>query len=169
MKKLRLFFVLVLAFMLFVVGCGTKENGIVTTKSIVSENDVLSTTSKEEGTETDRITPEEEEKMEKERQESLIIYADMINEIQTAIPDMRVNYIISNDDGGKDMSVDMTLLNSKDATYQKMAELMVTKETLMNNNGITDISIYVMNNDECVGIVIFTNHNGSYDPVVNTL
>ena len=84
-------------------------------------------------------------------------------------PEFTVNYIIGTDDGGKDMSVNMPLLDSKDATTYKMAELVTTKETLLNNNGITGITIFVDNNEESAGIVIFENQNGSYEPTVNTL
>ena len=50
-----------------------------------------------------------------------------------------------------------------------MAELVTTKETLLNDNGITDISVFVMNGEDCQGIVVFSNENGSYEPTVNTL
>lgn len=117
----------------------------------------------------DELTPEEEAQKEKERQESLTVYADMIDEIQTDIPEITVQYVVSTDSGGKDMSIHMPLLESEDATIRKMAQLTTTKETLMNNNGITDITIFVMNGEECSGMVLFSNEGGSFEPVVNTL
>lgn len=137
-----------------------------------SKLDSTSTPETENSTEEDEINepdPEEEARKEKERQESLVVYADMISEIQTDFPEITVNYIIGTDDGGKDMSINMPLLDSKDATTYKMAELVTTKETLLNNNGITGITIFVDNNEETAGIVIFENENGSYEPTVNTL
>lgn len=137
-----------------------------------SESNQISTTETEnnaEGDELNKPDPEEEARKEKERQESLVVYADMINEIQTDFPEFTVNYIIGTDDGGKDMSINMPLLDSEDATTYKMAELVTTKETLLNNNGITDITIFVDNNKETAGIVMFSNEGGSYEPTVNTL
>lgn len=137
-----------------------------------SESNPISTTETENTAEDDELNepdPEEEARKEKERQESLVVYADMISEIQTDFPEFTVNYIIGTDDGGKDMSINMPLLDSKDATTYKMAELVTTKETLLNNNGITGITIFVDNNEETAGIVIFENESGSYEPAVNTL
>ena len=137
-----------------------------------SKPDSTSTPETENNAEEDEINepdPEEEARKEQERQESLVVYADMISEIQTDFPEFTVNYIIGTDDGGKDMSINMPLLDSKDATTYKMAELVTTKETLLNNNGITGITIFVDNNEETAGIVMFSNEGGSYEPTVNTL
>lgn len=137
-----------------------------------SKLDSTSTPETENNAEEDEISepdPEEEARKEQERQESLVVYADLINEIQTDYPEFTVNYIIGTDDGGKDMSIDMPLLDSKNATTYKMAELVTTKETLLNNNGITGITIFVKNNEETAGVVMFANEGGSYEPTVNTL
>ena len=114
-------------------------------------------------------TEEEEAALEKECQESLIIYADMISEIQADIPEITVKYVVNTDTGGKEMCIYMPLLDSKDSTTYKMAELTTTKETLLNDNGITGITIFVQHNDKVEGIVMFENQNGRFEPVVNTL
>lgn len=124
---------------------------------------------KEKDDDEEKNTAEEEQKLVKEREESLVTYADMISEIAKDIPELNVSYVVGNKTGGKDMSIHMDLLESKDATTHKMAELTATKETLLNNNGITDITIFVNNQEENVGIVMFENENGRFDPVVNTL
>lgn len=114
-------------------------------------------------------TPEEEADFEKEREESLIEYSDMIEEIQADLPEMQINGVNSEDDGTKTLSIRMDLLESKDATLYKIAELTTNKETLMNNNEITDIIISVYNQGEISGMVIFHNDYGEYNPTVNTL
>lgn len=172
MKKLLSMLLLVGLCCGMLLGCTTQKNEPVVLNDepvadepVVQDEELNDT----EGEETDKTTPEEEEALEKEKQESLTVYADMINEIQTDFPEITVNYVVGTDDGGKDMSIDITLLESKDATTYKLAELTVTKETLMNNNGITGISVFVMNNDECAGIILFENQAGRFEPTVNTL
>ena len=39
----------------------------------------------------------------------------------------------------------------------------------MNNNGIDEIMIFVYNGEENVGIVMYSNHEGEFEPTVNTL
>ena len=175
MKKKILVMVVVGAMSLFAMACGHSQNTSSDDSANVQENDseldstaTSETESAEEG-EINEPDPEEEARKEEEREESLVVYADMINEIQTDLPEFTVNYIIGTDDGGKDMSINMPLLDSKHATTYKMAELMATKETLLNNNGITGITIFVDNNGETAGIVMFENQSGSYEPTVNTL
>ena len=123
----------------------------------------------EDDSEVNEPSPEEEAQKEKERQESLVIYEDMIKEIQNDIPELTVNYVISDDTGQNTMSISMPLLESEDATLYKIAELTATKETLMNNNGIDEIMIFVYNGEENVGIVMYSNHEGEFEPTVNTL
>lgn len=177
MKKKILVMVVVGVMSLSAMACDHSQSNYISSDDSVdtqdndSELDSIAASNTENNTEESDINepdPEEAQK-EKERQESLVVYADMINEIQTDLPEFTVNYIIGTDDGGKDMSVNMPLLDSKDATTYKMAELVTTKETLLNNNGITGITIFVDNNEESAGIVIFENQNGSYEPTVNTL
>lgn len=115
------------------------------------------------------MTPEETAALEKKQQESLKVYADMIAEIETEIPELKVGYVVENKDGGKDISIHMNLLESKDATTYKVAELATIKETLLNNNGITDILVFVDDMGKNAGIIIFKNESGRFDPVVNTL
>lgn len=144
----------------------------VNTQDDDSELDSASSSETANETEENEINepdPAEEAQKERERQESLIVYADMINEIQTDFPEFTIQYIVGTDDGGKDLSIHMPMLDSKDSTTYKMAELVTTKETLLNDNGITDISVFVMNGEDCQGIVVFSNENGSYEPTVNTL
>ena len=93
----------------------------------------------------------------------------MISNIQNDIPELSVEYIIDKKDGGKEMSIHMEMLESKDATINKMAILTTTKETLLNENEITSITVFVEHNGESAGIVMFDNENGSYEPTVNTL
>ena len=121
---------------------------------------------------TSEKSPEEEAALEKERQESLTVYADMISEIQQDFPELKVNYIVTTSDGGKSMSINLDLQESKDATYTIASELTVTKESLLNLNGITDLNIMVKNPqdpEETVGILMFENKHGTFNPVVNTL
>lgn len=147
-----------------------KEPTAVNDDSAVDETVAQEGESEEaDDTEISEKTPEEEAALEKEQQESLITYAEMIEEIQNDIPELTVNYVVSGDDGRDTMSISMPLLESKDATYYKMAELTATKETLMNNNGIDDITIFVYNGEENVGIVMFANEDGEFKPTVNTL
>ena len=171
MKK-KILSVLVACLMVFsITSCGTPQpnNNSDDTIAVSDSENNSEDDSSDENTESTEPTEEEKAKLEKERQESLTIYADMINEIQTDIPELTVSYIVGTNDGGKDMTIHMPLLESKDATTYKMAELTTTKETLLNNNGITDITIYVENNGESAGIVMFSNEGGSYEPIVNTL
>ena len=58
------------------------------------------------------------------------------------------------------MSINLDLQESKDATYTIASELTVTKESLLNLNGITDLNIMVKNPqdpEETVGILMFEN------------
>lgn len=112
---------------------------------------------------------EKEEKLEKEKEESKIVYADLINEIETEFPDLTVNYIIESEDGEKTLSIHMPLAESKDATIYKCAEIASLKETRLKNEGITNINIYVKNNNESAGLVFFSLSNGRYEPTINTL
>lgn len=172
MKKVWSMFLVVCLCCGMLAGCSSQKNepAVVDDDPVVDETVVQDDELEDTGdAEISEKTPEEEAALEKEREESLTVYADMINEIQTDFPEITVNYIVGTDDGGKDMSIDIPLLESKDATTYELAELTVIKETLMNNNGITGISVFVMNNDECEGIIIFENQAGRFEPTVNTL
>lgn len=156
-------------------GCGSgnlnsSETNNNTSKKVVDSSQSNDVEKEDDGLEeASKPTPEEEAELEKERDESLTVYADMINEIQTDIPELVVEYVSDTKDGGKDITIHMELLESKDATTRKMAELATTKETLLNDNGITEIMIFIDHNGENVGIVMFANENGRYEPTVNTL
>ena len=67
------------------------------------------------------------------------------------------------------MSIHMELQQSKDATYNIISQFLVTKETLLNNNEINEITVFVYNNGENDGILMFQNEAGRYEPTVNTL
>lgn len=122
---------------------------------------------KEEQQEVDE--KEKEEKLEKEKQESKIVYAELINEIQTEFSELTVNYIVNLEDGGKTLSINMPLGENKDATIYKCAEIASLKETRFKNEGITNINIYVKNNNESAGMIFFSLANGIYEPTINTL
>ena len=47
--------------------------------------------------------------------------------------------------------------------------LCVKKETEMKNAGITDITVFVYNQGESVGILMSKLEDGKYVPVLNTL
>lgn len=119
--------------------------------------------------EENEMSPEEEAELLKEQEESLTIYADMISEIEQELPELDVQYIVDSDDGGRNMSIHMELQESKDATYNIISQFLVTKETLLNNNEINEITVFVYNNGENDGILMFQNEAGRYEPTVNTL
>ena len=93
----------------------------------------------------------------------------MISEIEQELPELDVQYIVDSDDGGRNMSIHMELQESKDATYNIISQFLVTKETLLNNNEINEITVFVYNNGENDGILMFQNEAGRYEPTVNTL
>ena len=153
------------------IGCGTTS-----TKSTATNHySVVQQKSEEVDSDTDKeneMSPEEEAALIKEQEESLTVYADMISEIQQDIPELKVNYIVNNSTGGKDLSIDMNMQESKDATYYIAAKLTSIKETLLNLNEITDIIIMVrnpQNQEDCPGVLMFKNESGIFNPVVNTL
>lgn len=119
--------------------------------------------------EENEMSPEEEAELLKEQEESLTIYADMISEIEQELPELDIQYIVDSDDGGRNMSIHMELQESKDATYNIISQFLVTKETLLNNNEINEITVFVYNNGENDGILMFQNEAGRYEPTVNTL
>ncbi len=151
------------------VGCG-KDKEI--SEETVQNDEVVEESEDEideENTDENEMSPEEEAALVKEQQESLVVYADLIAEIEKDIPQVKVQHITGTKENGKDMTVYMDLQESKDATYTVAATLVSTKETLMNNNGITEITVFVKNQGETAGILMFQNENGSFNPVVNTL
>lgn len=119
--------------------------------------------------EENEMSPEEEAELLKEQEESLTIYADMISEIEQELPELDIQYIVDSDDGGRNMSIHMELQQNKDATYNIISQFLVTKETLLNNNEINEITVFVYNNGENDGILMFQNEAGRYEPTVNTL
>ena len=92
---------------------------------------------KTEKDEADRVAKVEAENVMAE--ESKIVYAELINDIENSIPEMTVKYIKETQDS-KVMSIDMDLLSSIDVTLRKCVELTVKKETAMKNEDITKIS-----------------------------
>ncbi len=166
MKKVMSLLLIALTCCGMFAGCGDKKSEDLAENIVYeSEPDTNAENSEEESS----MTPEEEEELIKEQQESLVVYAELIAEIEEDIPQIKVQHITKQKDGGKDMTVYMDLQESKDATYRVVATLASTKETLMNNNDITDITVFVQNQGETAGILIFQNENGSFNPVVNTL
>lgn len=148
-------------------GCGEKEPEEEKTDSEAVTQ--YSYESSEPEQNDDGLSAEKEEELLKRQEESKTIYADLISNIQNDIPELSVEYIIDKKDGGKEKSIHMEMLESKDATINKMAILTTTKETLLNENEITSITVFVEHNGESAGIVMFDNENGSYEPTVNTL
>lgn len=171
MKKKCITIIFALTFTFTFVACGNNKDENTATTQPKHKVEAPSTIEDEETEEESdgELSPEEEATLEKERQESLTVYADMITEIQADIPELNVQYVVGKEDGGKSLSIHMDLLESKDATYTCMSTLVTTKETLLNNNGITDINFFVYSGEESAGIVMFENESGRYNPVVNTL
>lgn len=151
-----------------VVGCASNEK---VSESNIDKSPIKITepVNKEKEEQTKVDAKEEEEKLKKEKEESKIVYADLINEIQTEFPDLTVDSIVNLEDGGKTLSIHMSLAESKDATLYNCAEIASLKETRFKNEGITNINIYVKNNNESAGLVFFSLSNGRYEPTINTL
>lgn len=79
------------------------------------------------------------------------------------------NIYIANTDEGKTMNITIPLEKNKDTTIYKCAEITSLKETILKNEGITDISIKINNKDEHAGFIFFALRNGRYEPTLNTL
>lgn len=160
-----------------IVGCGDKEtesetpvkNNEQATEKAEQENTTDEEIGNKDDTEVNEVSAEEEAALEKEHEESLTVYADMIAEIKQEFPELDIQYIVGKDNGGKDMSIHLELQESKDATYNIVSTFLVAKETLLNNNGITDISVFVNNQGKNEGILLFQNESGRFNPTVNTL
>lgn len=114
---------------------------------------------------------EKDEYLKKEYDLSKEKYSTLINSIETDFTDMKVNYISENTETGKEKTLDinMKLLNNGDLTKKKCVELTVEKETEMKNEGITNINIYIKNNNEHAGLIFFELRDGKYHPDVSQI
>jgi len=101
-------------------------------------------------------------------EESKIKYEELINDIENSIPEMTVKYVKEKEDS-RIISIDINLLSNIDDTVKKCSELAIKKETVMKNEGITTINIWVRNGEKTPGMVSFELRNGIYDLTLNTL
>ena len=156
--------ILMLVMCLALAGCSSGGGS----KETVKETETIEKIETETVLETETVA--ETRDIEAEDAASLITYADMISEIETDIPELKVRGVVLNsDETGMVLKLILELQESKDATYYVLAELTALKETLMNNNGITSINAIVYNQGEIAGIILFENQNGRFEPTVNTL
>ncbi len=119
-------------------------------------------------TENDMPETRSEEKLRKESEENLKLCKDMVDEIQADYPSIRVASI-TNDDDGKNMSIYVQLSDNESSTLYEISEFTVKKETLMNDYNIIDITVFVEHNEEVLGLIMFENRSGVYEPIMNTL
>ena len=112
---------------------------------------------------------EEEIEADREKQESLVTYADLIASINELLPEMEISGITDSEDGQRNIWINIELQESIDATLFMYSMLCVKKETEMKNAGITDITVFVYNQGESVGILMSKLEDGKYVPVLNTL
>lgn len=108
------------------------------------------------------------DQVKKANEENETIYADNIKNLETKYVEFKASGLtgINND---KYMSLHINLLSSKEATQYKCSELIVKEKTNFINMGIRELAIFVDNNGETAGIIIFSLNNGKYEPRVNTL
>lgn len=107
-----------------------------------------------------------EEESEKKRQESLVVYADLIKEIEDEFSDIKVNYIVGENEK-KIMSLQMEMLTNQELTLEKIERLTVKKETRLKEDKIQIIFIFVKQKDKDVGIVSISLKNGKYEKILN--
>lgn len=168
-KKFILFIVSVLS--IGMIGC-TSNKQVVESNVDRKPVKVVEFTNKEDKKEQPKISEEEEkakqEKLQKEIQENNIVHADLIKEMKSEFANI-TNIYIANTDEGKTMNITIPLEKNKDTTIYKCAEITSLKETILKNEGITDISIKINNKDEHAGFIFFALRNGRYEPTLNTL
>lgn len=117
--------------------------------------------------EKNKIKQDEEKRIEELKKESQIKYSELINEIQSIYPEMKIDSIIDNSDNSRTMTVYMNLLENVGSTEYECVELTVKKETIMKNAGITEIIFFIKNGEEDSGLLLFELENGEYKPIMN--
>lgn len=117
----------------------------------------------------DYLNNQTKEQAAKQSEQNKQTYADLIKEIETSYPDMKVSGIDGENDK-KFLNIHMNLLHNLTATEEKACELTVMKETRMKEAGISSITIFVQDrNGKQQGLLMFDLENGEYKPVLNTL
>lgn len=109
-----------------------------------------------------------EEESEKKRQESLVVYTDLIKEIENEFSDIKVNYIVGENEK-KTMSLQMQMLTSQELTLEEIERFTVKKETRLKDEKIQIIFIFVKDKDKDkdVGTVSISLRNGKYEKILN--
>ncbi|WP_238861057.1 hypothetical protein [Clostridium sp. YIM B02569] len=96
-------------------------------------------------------------------------YDDLIKEIESSYPSMKVSSIYGKDDK-KSLVIFMNLQHNINATEEESCSLTVTKETRMKEIGINDICIFIRDkNEKSHGSIIFKLNQGEYKPFANTI
>lgn len=95
-------------------------------------------------------------------------YQDLINKIQTRIPEIKVSSLYG-DEFGKDLTVEVKLQHNLNSTYEIIAKLPVLFETDLKEAEITSITATILKeNGDVEGLIISKLSDGTYKPTLNT-
>jgi len=131
------------------VGCGNNENDNLKNESIAlnSEESAELKINEEDNEKQEEENKEIKKEAEnKEAEESKTKYAELINDLETFMPEITITAVRDTQDA-RVISIDINLLSNIDDTINKCTELAVKKETVMKNEGIEKLFILVHNGE----------------------